>query len=69
MYNNFPNTSGFEIIIIIIIELNSLLFMCSVNSCKANYRHSTGYIEVITLWSNTTQSQGKLQESTGENTY
>jgi hypothetical protein len=26
------------------IQFNSLLFMCWVNSCKANYRHSTVYI-------------------------
>jgi hypothetical protein len=25
------------------IQFNSLLFMCCVNSCKANYRHSTVY--------------------------
>jgi hypothetical protein len=29
------------IIIIIIVQFNSLLFMCRFNSYKANYRHST----------------------------
>jgi hypothetical protein len=33
------------IIIIIIIQFNSLLFMCRVNSYKANYRHSTAYMQ------------------------
>jgi uncharacterized protein YqfA (UPF0365 family) len=32
------------IIIIIIIQFSSVLFMCWVNSCKANYRHSTVYM-------------------------
>jgi hypothetical protein len=30
-----------EVVVIMIILFNSLLFMCQVNSHKANYRHST----------------------------
>jgi hypothetical protein len=44
-------TKGCRAIIIII---QFLLFMCRVNSYKAKYRHSTVWIQVITLWTNTT---------------
>jgi hypothetical protein len=40
-------------ILVIVIQLNSLLFTCRVNSSKANYRHSTVWIQVITSWTNT----------------
>jgi hypothetical protein len=32
------------------IQLNSLLFMCWVNSCKANYRHSTTVTNQNLTW-------------------
>jgi hypothetical protein len=34
--------------------------MCRVNSYKANYRHSTGYIQVIILWTDTTLNQRQI---------
>jgi hypothetical protein len=37
-----------DVVLIIIIQFNSLLFMCRVNSHKANYRHSTVQIYIIT---------------------
>jgi heme/copper-type cytochrome/quinol oxidase subunit 2 len=36
------------ILIIIIIIIHSLLFMCQVNSYKANYRNSTVQINITT---------------------
>jgi hypothetical protein len=37
------------IIAVIIIQFNSLLFMCRANSHKANYRHSSVCIKIIVL--------------------
>jgi hypothetical protein len=36
--------------------------MCRVNSQKANYRHSTVYIHVNTLWTNTNYTQALVEE-------
>jgi hypothetical protein len=47
------------IVIIIIIKLNSVLFTCRVNSYKANHKHSTVWIQIITLWIGTSQTTGK----------
>jgi hypothetical protein len=35
-------------------SIKFFIFVWWINSCKANYRHSTVYMLVITLWSNTT---------------
>jgi hypothetical protein len=48
-------------IIIVIIQFNSLLFMCRVNSQTANYRHSTVQMQASTSWTNTNYRQALVE--------
>jgi hypothetical protein len=51
-----------QIIIIVITEFNSLLFMCQVNSYKANYRYNTVQIRITTNGHTHHKVKSKLQE-------
>jgi hypothetical protein len=37
---NYNSNKTMKMMMMMIIQFNSILFMCWVNSCKANYRHS-----------------------------
>jgi hypothetical protein len=59
--------------VIIIIQFDSLLFMCRADSYKANYRRSSVNIKVIALWtkrnikSKTNDRQGLKEKRNNNN--